>query len=213
MCQFQLCKDQLCARQCSAIDGCEYYTWLNKDHDTFYEECLLFSSCDSVNQCNQGCSVGSVDCDISPTTTPVTTTLPDDPCYDIDYHILDDETRNLNYGRVDNFCDGLEYECKSPDWKGSSWYRFDGLGGTKIPEYIVEEEHCNTFAPGWLIGTHPTILGETVERTVCFNGFGDFCGRKTGIQIRNCGTYFLYYLEDMSFSTNWYRYCSDSNLN
>jgi hypothetical protein len=88
-----------------------------------------------------------VDCDISPTTTPVTTsatTLPDDPCNDIDYHILDDETRNLNYGRVDNFCDGLNYECKSPDWKGSSWYRFDGPGGTKIPEYVVEEEHCNT---------------------------------------------------------------------
>jgi hypothetical protein len=43
-----------CYIQCSAVDGCEYYTWLNKDHDTLYEECLLFSSCVTVNQCNQG---------------------------------------------------------------------------------------------------------------------------------------------------------------
>jgi len=53
-----------CSIQCSAVDGCEYYTWLSKDHDTSYEECLLFSSCDTVNQCNQGCFVGSVKCEL-----------------------------------------------------------------------------------------------------------------------------------------------------
>merc|ERR1712086_313451 len=53
-----------CSIQCSAADGCEYYTWLSKDHDTSYEECLLFSSCDTVNQCNQGCFVGSVKCEL-----------------------------------------------------------------------------------------------------------------------------------------------------
>ena len=53
-----------CSIQCSANDKCEYYTWLSKDHDTSYEECLLFSSCDTVNQCNQGCFVGSVKCQL-----------------------------------------------------------------------------------------------------------------------------------------------------
>merc|ERR1712021_64727 len=53
-----------CYIQCLAVDGCEDYTWLSKDHDTSYEECLLFSSCDTVNQCNQGCFVGSVKCEL-----------------------------------------------------------------------------------------------------------------------------------------------------
>ena len=215
-----------CYIQCSAVDGCQYYTWLSEDHDTFYEQCLLFSSCDTVYQCKQGCFVGSVDCDISPTTptTPVTmptttvvttsTTAPD-PCDD--YHVLDDETRNFNYGYRNQYCDDAKpanSRCKSPDWKGTSWYRFDGPGGTKIAEKKnVDNFHCNTYAPGVLVdGTHPTTVGETVNGKVCFNYDYNRCHKIVDIQIKNCGAYFLYYLENMSYGvTIEYRYCSELN--
>ena len=186
-----------CYIKCLAADGCEDYTWLSKDHDTSYEQCLLFSSCEIVNQCNQGCFVGSVNC-----------VLPD-LCSDVDYHILDDETRNVNYGYLDAYCDSTTSLSTSPDWKGTSWYRFDSPGGTKIPEHSLEYIHCNTYAPGWLNGTHPTNLGETVERKVCFNYPNHVCYFERNIQIKNCGAYFLYYLEDVYLN---YRYCAETDF-
>ena len=67
-----------------------------------------------------------------------------------------------------------------------------------------------TLAPGWLNGTHPTISEETVDRRVCFNFNGDFCKIHTDIQIKNCGSYFLYYLKDVTIDWPYnYRYCSE----
>ena len=67
-----------------------------------------------------------------------------------------------------------------------------------------------TLAPGWLNGTHPTISEETVERSVCFNFNGDFCKNQTDIKIKNCGSYFLYYLKDVIIDWPYnYRYCSE----
>lgn len=140
----------------------------------------------------------------------ISTNIEPNQCDVIEYHILNDETRNLNYGNYEAYCDGDNDLCKSPDWKGSSWYRFDGPGGTRIPEKIAERYHCNTYAPGWLNGTHPTISEETVERRVCFNFNGDFCKIQTDIQIKNCGSYFLYYLKDVTIDWPYnYRYCSE----
>ena len=77
----------------------------------------------------------------------------------------------------------VKYGTTSPDWQ-------IGPGGSKIPETFVESpKHCNTGAPGWLNGTHPTIQYETV-RTVCFYHIGENkCHWETAIQIRNCGDY------------------------
>ena len=49
----------------------------------------------------------------------------------------------------------------------------------------------------------------TVTRTVCFNGYDpqDPCFENTEIQVRNCGTYFLYYLPDTPLCMA--RYCSE----
>jgi len=184
-----------CYIQCLAVDGCDYYTWLSKGNDINYDQCLLFSSCDTVNLCvNLECFVGSV-------------TLPD-LCSDDEYFILNDETRNMDYGYQNAYCDDNMYNtlCQSPDWNGSSWYKFDEPAGTQMPEYIVDYYHCNAYAPGWLNGTHPTILGETVDRNVCFNYNGDnsFC---KPVQIKNCGAYFLYHLENIRSYV--YRYCAE----
>ena len=95
---------------------------------------------------------------------------------------------------------------QSPDWQGPSWYRITGQAGTKIPENPVNSEHCHTHSTGWLHGEHPTIVGETVVSEVCFNLQGDKCWRRTEIQIKHCGGYFLYYLENTPGCN--LRYCS-----
>ena len=52
------------------------------------------------------------------------TTLPD-YCSDIEYFTLDDETRNENYGKDDDyFCDSIYCDRPSPGWHGTNWYRW-----------------------------------------------------------------------------------------
>ena len=86
-------------------------------------------------------------------------------------------------------------------------WNLDGLGFKQIPETIVEDSHCNTWATGWLNGTHPTVLDEIVTKTVCFDWNGFPCYWQNEIQIRKCGDYFLYYLPETPDCTA--RYCSE----
>ena len=131
--------------------------------------------------------------------------------------ILDDATRNVNYGN-EVYCDTLDDHIlwdenyKSPDWKGPGWYRMMGKAGTQLPEHDVEPRHCGTFATGWLSGIHPTAVGEIVDRTVCFHssGIDDSCRYQTQIQVINCGNFYLYNLRDMTEDIKRcdLRYCS-----
>ena len=76
--------------------------------------------------CNGGCFIGKVNCEFEPTTTaPLTTTSSQPgPCDDMNYNILTDETRNVNFGRPgQGFCDSEDSNDQSSDWNGPSWYR------------------------------------------------------------------------------------------
>ena len=68
-----------------------------------------------------------------------------------------------------------------------------------------------TFPSGWLDGTHPTIIGEIVNRTVCINWHRG-CNYRVQIKLVNCGSFFLYYLEDSPIDRGSrhvpMRYCS-----
>ena len=57
-------------------------------------------------------------------------------------------------------------------------------------------------------GTHPNVIGETINRTVCFN---TYCELHLDVQIRNCGGFYLYFLSDTSLLSPSceFRYCSD----
>jgi len=198
-------KSQLeCYIVCLDTDGCNYYTW-------FYEKelCLLFTSCEKVSPCSTGCTIGMVDCnDWTTTETPTieTTTTQYDPCDGMEYYILDDATRSMEYGIEDSFCDDSGDSHISPDWKGASWYKIEGDAGTRIPEEVVPRLHCNTYASGWLNGRHPTTIGETVETVVCFNYYDNSCHWQIEIQIKQCLNYYLYYLKDTHDC--YLRYCS-----
>ena len=184
-----------CWLDCVANTACKYYTWFGPENEDVTNECFLFLSCLTVNQCNGDCYVGQVHCDEP------------DPCSDMEYFPLYDGTRNVNYNDVDNFCDASNHNYTSHDWHGPNWYRMFSPAGSKIPETPVAADHCNTAATGWLNGAHPTILDETVNRTVCFNYSENTCPYENEIKIRNCGDYFLYYLPEVPGC--YARYCSE----
>ena len=132
-----------------------------------------------------------------------------------DYHVLNDPTRNMDYGNDDGgFCDSqppLWDRNLSPQWKGPAWYRFTEPAGTRMPEEPVEGGwRCNTQVSGWLNGSHPTTPGETIDGTVCFSASnGNNCYRTSQIKVKHCGSYYLYYLVNASGCNR--RYCATRN--
>merc|ERR1712241_1392354 len=204
--------------KCSAIKDCKYYTWFSLENEEVHQECLFFSTCETVESCSVGCFVGGVDCNVPPTpttpapTTPApTTTSTTTPrtwnfCDDtIEYNVLDEMDRNVNNDVGPQYCDQTNNLKSSPDWKGPGWYRMKNPAGLQLSEEPIEPYHCGTSATGWLNGPHPTTLGETVGMQVCFNGGGGECQWITSIQVKNCGNFFLYYLEDAPYCP--LRYC------
>ena len=96
----------------------------------------------------------------------------------------------------------------SASMSADSWYRFEEPAGTQMADSIVPGRHCGTDATGWLNGTHPAVLGENVIRQVCFNWDGNSCWRKTNVEIKNCGGFYLYKLKDTQ--TCSLKYCGQS---
>ena len=127
----------------------------------------------------------------------------------LNYKILSNETRFIGY------VDGTYSKCDSG--LATGWYRFMGNAGSKLLDYNPGLKPntfgCKTHAAGWLNGQHPSIADGEVSRTVCFiwwqnNNIGDpilNCKWSTSIKIRNCGSYFVYYL--VPTPVCWLRYC------
>ena len=140
-------------------------------------------------------------------------------CDDTEYQILDDPLRNAENGGYADLCDVETTWTKAPDWHGPGWYRMMEPAGTIIPENPVNVNSCGTYSPGWLNGTHPKTEGETVKRTVCFNFEGHYdaqvskndpiCYRRSQIEIKNCGDFYIYNLPDTVACP--LRYCSISD--
>ena len=87
------------------------------------------------------------------------------------------------------------------------WYRFTGDAGTKMPTSCVNFKKCGGKRPGWLSGGHPKKVDGRVSRTVYF-GWSDDCKVKSKtIQVRNCGSYYVYYLSAVGSGTNCLRFC------
>ena len=43
-----------CFLVCSAMKDCKYYNWFSSDNEEIHQQCLLLSSCESVDSCNSG---------------------------------------------------------------------------------------------------------------------------------------------------------------
>ena len=88
----------------------------------------------------------------------------------------------------------------------NGWYRFQGAAGTKMPTTCPPVNRCDTSATGWLNGAHPTVVEGKVTRQVCFHWDSNCCKWSTNIQVRNCGSYYVYHFSGTPVCS--LRYCS-----
>ena len=102
------------------------------------------------------------------------------------YRSLNTADRRMTYGNPNDHCDrGI----------GSGWFRFQGSAGTRMPTSCPPTQRCNSDAPGWMNGGHPTVADGQVSRQVCFHWVNSGCCEwSTNIKVRNCGSYYVYYL-------------------
>ena len=89
----------------------------------------------------------------------------------------------------------------------TDWYRFSGAAGNQMAESCVDMDHCGTFYPGWLNGSHPTLNEAAVQRRVCFGFHGHCCIYSTYIRVRNCGGFYVYQLKPLTVCYS--RYCGN----
>ena len=116
----------------------------------------------------------------------------------LSYSNLTSETRKTTYRTPHG-----EESCDSDLDQG--WFRFQGDAGTKMPTTCVDYSWCGTALPGWLSDSHPTETEGVVSRTVCFTGRNICCEHTVSIKVRNCGSYYVYFLLKTKCS---HRYCS-----
>lgn len=102
------------------------------------------------------------------------------------YQTLTDTTRKTSYAILGEHCDNL---------LRPGWFRFQNPAGTKMPTSCVPRYRCGTDAPGWLNGAHPKVSDGRVARQVCFHWESNCCMWSVSIQVRNCGSFYIYYLK------------------
>ena len=112
------------------------------------------------------------------------------------YYSLNSGKRKITYTSYHGYCDrGMTH----------GWYRFEGAAGKRMPSSCPPTWRCSTHAPGWLTGGHPNVADGQVNRTVCFHWSSRCCRWSTTIQVRDCGSFYVYYL---SGTPNCYlRFC------
>ena len=113
------------------------------------------------------------------------------------YSSLTSGDRNTTYSTK-------SYKCDRTVLNG--WYRFQGAAGTKMPTTCPPTGRCDTDSPGWLNGAHPTVAKGKVTRQVCFHHSSNCCDWSTNIQVRNCGSYYVYHFSGTPHCS--LRYCS-----
>ena len=115
------------------------------------------------------------------------------------YASLNSADRKITYTRSSYYCDnGI----------GPGWFRFEGSAGTRMPTSCPPVERCNTYSTGWLNGGHPTVADGLVTRTVCFTII--VTAVTANVSVRNCGSYYVYYLSGTPNNYCYLRHCGTS---
>nr|XP_023416652.1 uromodulin isoform X3 [Cavia porcellus] len=105
-----------------------------------------------------------------------------DPCHA--YQTLDEYWRSAEYG--------AGFSC---DLELRGWYRFVGQSGVRMANTCVPTQRCNTAAPLWLNGTHPSNNEGIVSRKACAHWSGHCCRWETQVHVKACpGGYYVYNL-------------------
>jgi hypothetical protein len=123
------------------------------------------------------------------------------PC--TSYTTINDPTRNIANSAIYSTCDDGPLFNASND---GSWIRFIGTGGTILPVTSPGLNHCGGYLAGWFNDTLPTIVGNVVNGTVCFDNYLSPCIYNVQISVINCGGFYIYLLPTLSMCNA--RYCT-----
>ncbi|XP_004373361.1 pancreatic secretory granule membrane major glycoprotein GP2 isoform X2 [Trichechus manatus latirostris] len=119
-----------------------------------------------------------------------------DPCQN--YTVLDEPSRSTENTE----------DVQSCDKNLQGWYRFVGAGGVQIPETCVPMFRCQTAAPMWLNGTHPSLEEGIVTRTACAHWSENCCLWNKEVSVKACPDgYYVYRLDGTPDCD--LRYCTD----
>ena len=77
---------------------------------------------------------------------------------------------------------------------GPGWFRFEGSAGIRMPTSCQPTNRCGFHITNWIDGGHPSVADGQVSRTVCFHWTAGCCEFSTNIKVRNCGSYYVFYL-------------------
>ena len=113
------------------------------------------------------------------------------------YKNLTSADRNVNYGK-------RGVECDADIVPG--WFRFQGEAGTQMATTCPPHWSCNSGANGWMKGELPSVADGRVTRMACFHVSNRCCFSFKYIQVRNCGEYYVYYLNGTP-DNSCTRYC------
>ena len=78
--------------------------------------------------------------------------------------------------------------------KDSLWYRFEIASGNQLPTTRPKLNHCGTYAPIWMNGSHPTVSDGVVSRTACASP-RLACQYFYRIKVLNCSGFYVYQLK------------------
>ncbi|CAC5411161.1 unnamed protein product [Mytilus coruscus] len=106
------------------------------------------------------------------------------------------EIKNEEKRSKDYLIDFSSDQAISDEYLDAGWYRFIGVNGNEMPLSPPGEMHCETIYPIWLNGTLPTEDDGNVSREACLQTENDICEQSIDIKIRNCGGYYVYYLQE-----------------
>ncbi|CAB4028366.1 Hypothetical predicted protein [Paramuricea clavata] len=138
----------------------------------------------------------------------------------------------INYGGTRNICKNLNYTtirderrstskptqagnillCDRSVIQESIWYRFEIANGNQLATTRPKINHCGTYSPIWINGSHPTVADGKVFRKAC--AFLPFslphgCAYSYKITVLNCSGFYVYRLKPPDHC--YLAYCIASN--
>lgn len=79
----------------------------------------------------------------------------------------------------------------------------------KLINHCPQNGSCGVAYPAWMNGTFPNIEDDVVYRNVCIQEYNNCCADNVEIKIKNCSSFFVYYLVHLPECSN--AYCFASN--
>lgn len=114
--------------------------------------------------------------------------------------VLNETWRKVSLAHNGHNCDRYGRGKFTPGWK-----RFSESIGGRMPESCPDSPYrCGANRPGWLNGTHPTVVGQRTSMKVCFYYRSNCCHWQVNVQVTNCGLYYVYNLPNSPTCSSTY---------